>query len=93
MELFFNSWWGNLILIIGAFMLLASISMLPGFFIRLAGRIIINFFWGGLFLAGINFFALWSGIALPLNGFTLGVAGVLGAPGMLALAVLASIAA
>lgn len=88
MALLFESWLGNVLLILMAFMLLVGISMLPGLFLRLLGRVGLNCFWGALFLLGINSLTLWSGVALPLNGLTLAVAGVLGGPGMVALAVL-----
>lgn len=86
-----DTWWGNIILILLAFILLAGISMLPGAFIRILGRVVLNCFWGAVILAAVNFLAVWTSVALPLNGVTLAVAGVLGGPGVLALAVISAL--
>lgn len=86
-----DTWWGNIILILMAFVVLALISLLPGGFMRILGRIAINFVWGAVILAAINFVAVWTNIALPLNGLTVATAGILGGPGVLALAVISAL--
>lgn len=46
------------------------------------GRLAFSFLIGGLLITGLDFVGLYFGLAIPLNLVTMGVAGVLGLPGL-----------
>ena len=58
---------------------------------RFAGRFLINAILGMALLLAINFFAQPLDILLPINALTLAVSGVMGIPGIAALALLVAI--
>ena len=81
--------WQYLLIIGGGLMLVGAACLLPGRFFRVFGTVALNACMGLALLVAVN---VISGSALlPVNGLTVAVSGVLGAPGMAALAVLAAI--
>ncbi|MEG1501077.1 MAG: pro-sigmaK processing inhibitor BofA family protein, partial [Clostridiales bacterium] len=77
----------NLLLALGAFILLLTLSVLPVSFLHLLRRIALNCFCALMALILVNCLAVWSGIALPLNELTLMTGASLGAPGIFVLAI------
>jgi inhibitor of the pro-sigma K processing machinery len=68
---------------------LFAISFLPSGFWKVAGKVVLNCVVGFLVIFAINFFGADAGLALPFNWLTLAVSGILGIPGVAALAVMA----
>ena len=64
------SWWQNMLLVAVGLFVLVSILALP------RATLVESMKYGG---------AGYSGVMLPINGVTLGVGGLLGAPGIMAL--------
>jgi len=83
--------WQNVALAAGGLLLLLLAAILPMGFLRFLGHLALNCVLGVLVLTVINLFAGWSGVLLPLNGMTLAVSGILGIPGVAALAIMAAI--
>ena len=59
----------------------------PSFW-RLLEKVILNCVVGVVLITFINTISFWTGLTLPVNGITLVTSGVLGAPGVIALATL-----
>ena len=59
----------------------------PSFW-RVFERVILNCVVGLVLITFINTVSFWTGLTLPVNGMTLAASGVLGAPGVIALAAL-----
>ena len=79
------SWWQNMLLVALGLFVLVSVLALPRAVFKLAGRLLLNCAGAAVVLFLINLTAGYSGVMLPLNGLTVSVGGLLGAPGMLAL--------
>lgn len=80
--------WHYLLLVAGGLLLIFFACLLPGRFLRLAAALGFNAALGLALLLLLNAF---SGLTLPLNALTLSVSGLLGLPGMAAVAVIAAI--
>lgn len=79
------SWWQNMLLVAVGLFVLVSILALPRAIFKLVGRVLLNCAGAAVVLLLINLTAGYSGVMLPINGVTLGVGGLLGAPGIMAL--------
>ena|GEM_PF-4725593 len=79
------SWWQNMLLVVVGLFVLVSILALPRAIFKLVGRVLINCAAAAVVLLLINLTTSYSGVMLPLNGITVGVGGLLGAPGVVAL--------
>jgi len=79
------SWWQNMLLVVVGLFVLVSILALPRAIFKLVGRVLINCAGAAVVLLLINLTTSYSGVMLPLNGITVGVGGLLGAPGVVAL--------
>ena len=85
------SLWQYLLALGAGLALVFVVSLAPEKCFRLAGRFAANAAMGLALLLVVNACAGWTALQLPVNGLTLAVSGLLGAPGMAALAVLAAI--
>jgi|GEM_PF-4845607 len=83
-------WHYLLILGVGLALVFAA-CLAPERFFRILGKIAVNALAGVALLLLINAFSGWTNLTLPLNGLTLAVSGLLGAPGMAAMAVIAAV--
>ena len=83
--------WQSLLILLGGLGLVFIVSVMPMRFFRLLGRFLVNASLGLLLLFVINLFAGWTNVLLPLNTLTMAVSGLLGIPGVAALAVIAAI--
>lgn len=82
--------WQYLLILAGGLILVFAACMLPGRFFRIFRTIGINAVLGLALLFVLNSF-FGGTFALPINGLTLAVSGVLGLPGMATLAVMSII--
>lgn len=83
--------WQYLLLLAAGLVLVLTACLLPEKFFRGVIRVSLNALAGLALLLLINVFSGLTGFTLPLNGLTVAVSGLLGAPGMAALAVLAAV--
>ncbi|MEG1537610.1 MAG: pro-sigmaK processing inhibitor BofA family protein [Clostridiales bacterium] len=83
--------WQSLLLLAGGLVFVFVISVMPQKFFRVVGRFLGNAVLGLLLLFLINVCAGWTDVLLPVNGLTLAVSGVLGVPGVVALAVISAV--
>lgn len=72
---------------LGLVLILLAATQAPSLW-RVLERVILNCMAGMVLLTFINTVSFWTGLALPVNSMTLAASGVLGAPGVLALAAL-----
>ncbi|MDO4732511.1 MAG: pro-sigmaK processing inhibitor BofA family protein [Bacillota bacterium] len=83
--------WQYLLLLLAGLAVVFVACLVPERFFRLAGRASANVAMGMALLLLINACAGWTALQLPVNGLTLAVSALLGAPGMASLAVIAAI--
>ncbi len=83
--------WQSLLILLGGLGFVFAISVMPQKFFRVAGRFMGNAALGLLLLFLINVCSGWTQVLLPVNGLTLAVSGVMGAPGVVALAVISAL--
>jgi len=81
--------WQYFLVVGGGLLLVAAACLLPGRFFRIFKGLAVNMGLGMAVLMMINLFS--ANILLPVNGLTLAVSGMLGVPGVAALAVIAVI--
>jgi pro-sigmaK processing inhibitor BofA len=77
----FNVWTGGALIFLLLF-LLCLVYLFPSFGGRFWRNILLNLLSGGAVLFIFNYFSAKTGIALPLNIFTLAAAGILGWSGI-----------
>ena len=82
--------WQYLLILAGGLLLVFAACLLPGRFFRVFGVLAANAACGLALLLALNLL-FSSSFTLPLNALTLGVSGLLGAPGIAALAAIAAI--
>ena len=80
--------WQYLLALAGALVLVFAASVAPGRFFRVITQLSLNVACGMAFLIVFNAVAQ---PVLPINTFTLAVSGVLGLPGMVAVAAIAAV--
>lgn len=85
------SLWQYLLILLAGLALVFVACLVPERFFRLTGRAAANVAMGLALLLLINACAGWTALQLPLNGLTLAVSALLGAPGMASLAVIAAL--
>jgi inhibitor of the pro-sigma K processing machinery len=83
--------WQYLLLLAAGLVLVFTACLLPEKFFRGVIRISLNALAGLALLLLINVFSGYTGLVMPLNGLTVAVSGLLGAPGVAVLAVIAAI--
>lgn len=83
--------WQYLLVLLAGLAFVFVACMAPERFFRLVGRGAANVAMGFALLLLINACAGWTALQLPVNGLTLAVSGLLGAPGVATLAVIAAI--
>ena len=83
--------WQYLLLLAGGLLLIFAASLAPEHFFRIATRLAVNAGCGLALLLLVNAFSAATGLILPLNGLTLAVSSLLGAPGMVAVTALAAL--
>lgn len=81
--------WQNLLWVGGGLLAVLLVSLAPGRMGRILAMMGINALAGLAVLTVINLASGFTQLFLPLNGVTVAVSSVLGAPGVVALAVLA----
>ncbi len=83
--------WHYLLILGAGLALVFAACLAPEKFFRILGKVAFNALAGLALLLLINAFAGLTSFSLPLNGLTLAVSGLLGAPGMAAMAVIAAV--
>ena len=83
--------WQYLLLLAGGLLLIFAASLAPERVFRIATRLAVNAGCGLALLLLVNAFSAATGLILPLNGLTLAVSSLLGAPGMVAVTALAAL--
>ena len=83
--------WQSLLILLGGLALVFGVCIAPQKFFRLAGRFLTNAAVGLLLLFLINVCSGWTNLLLPVNALTMTVSGIMGAPGVVALAVISAV--
>lgn len=83
--------WQYLLVLAAGLALVFAACLAPEKFFRVLGRVAVNAGAGLALLLIINACSGFTSLSLPLNGLTLAISGLLGAPGMAAMAVIAAV--